>query len=131
MPTLLPYGLIKNDPGDESSTQWQPNDDQNIEHIDGHNHDGVNSAAVALTNMVKTSQTLLAADWVADGNQFRQEVTMPVGYTYLNSLIKFMVDDATDAYDNSEFYPVVQYTGASSFWIYTTDNTIGVHIIYV
>lgn len=128
---LLPYGYYALIAGEESSTEWMPHDSFNIVRLASHSHDGIDSALLTSTSFTKVSQFLLSTAWVVSGAGYRQLVTMPVGFHYLTSIIRYFVDKAGDPFDDSEFYPTTQWVTASQFWIYVNDNTIGVEVIYL
>jgi hypothetical protein len=123
------YGFIIPTAGDTSSTGWMVDQAANWVQIDGHNHDGSNSALISISLVAKTSQDLTAGSWAASGNLYRQEVTMPAGFTYDNAFMEFMITNGT--YADSKWDARTIKTGASSYYIYTSDNTITVTVRYV
>ncbi len=126
MSTVGAFGFIIPDVGDESSTEYMPDQRANWEQVDGHNHDGINSEQVSVSNVTKAPQVLPAASWVLVGSGiYRQLVTMPAGYTYDNAMMKYNLSGG------DEFYPTTEKDGASSFYIYINDNTEVVTVRYL
>lgn len=130
MATVLGYGFILNDAGDESATAWMANNNNNIQKLNDHNHDGVNSALVSTTSFSKTSQDIDATGWALVGaGIYSQGVAMPLGFTFDNVLMQFVIT-AGPAVDEV-WYPTVVKTGASAFDVYSNDNTIEFVVRYV
>lgn len=87
-----------------------------IQRLNGHNHDGVNSAPLA-----STSQNILPGSWVAapiGGGLFRQLVTMPgtIQYDTVNFWFKLSTGEVV--------YPSVERASANTYYIYTNDNSL-------
>jgi hypothetical protein len=127
--TVLGYGFIKPTAGDRSGVDWMPNEASNVQMTNDHNHDGSNSALINISALAKTSQNLLAAAWAAIGNLYRQEVTMPAGFTYDNAIMDFQITNGT--YTDCKWNARTEKSGASSYYIYTSDNTITVTVRYI
>lgn len=129
MATVLGYGFVKPDVGDESSTRWMVDHRNNWQKVNDHTHDGVNSALISIPTIVKVIQSYVAADWVflADGI-YTQTVSMPIGYEYDNAFFEHTITNGT--YADSEWSPRTIKTGASSYTIYSNDNTIDFDVRY-
>lgn len=88
----------------------------NIQQLNDHDHDGVNSAPLATQ-----TGNVVSVLWVAapiGGGMYRQSITMPTGLTYDGSDIWFRLS-------TGEFvYPSVERIDATHFYVYTNDNTI-------
>jgi hypothetical protein len=93
----------------------------NIQQLNDHTHNGVNSARIAAT-----TQTILAASWVADGayGTYYQDVTVPAGISYDTIRIEVRRSGAI-------IYPTITRTSSTVFRIYTNDNTVDNVISYV
>ena len=100
----------------DTGDQFFPAMEFNIQRLNDHTHNGVNSAPIA-----STQQSVLAASWAAapiGGGLYRQLVTMPVGFSYDTTNIWFKIS-------TGEFvYPTVERVSASTYYIYTNDNTL-------
>jgi len=94
----------------------------NIQRLNDHTHDGVNSQLLASANT-----PILSGNWVAapiGGGVFRQTVTMPAGYSYDQASIWFKLS-------TGEFvYPSVERISATQYWIYTNDNSLNYTAYY-
>lgn len=88
----------------------------NIQRLNDHAHDGVNSAPLA-----SQSQSIFPGSWVAapiGGGLYRQLVTMPLGLNYDTVDIWFKLS-------TGEFvYPSVERASASTYYVYTNDNSL-------
>lgn len=129
MATILGYGFVKPDVGDESSTQWMVDHRNNWQKVNDHTHNGVDSALISIPSTVKVVQSYAAAGWalVADG-VYAQTVTMPVGYEYENAFFEHMITNGT--YTDCEWNPRTFKTGLASYLIYSNDNTITFDVRY-
>lgn len=125
MSTTLAYGRIKpqdGDIGDEIFDALENNIDLN----DAHTHDGVTSAPIPSTNIQKTTQALLAANWSVVGNGiYKQTVTMSTG-TFDNSIPMFRDTD-----DNSQYFLRAEKVAANQFDVFINDNSKNVTVYYV
>ena len=126
MATVLPYGFIAQDNGDESSLQWMVDQRANWVRLDAHTHDGSNSAPINPANIVKQTQAIASASWVlVDDGIYRQQISMPTGYEYEGAFIKFNEDLSGD-----EYLLETEKTGTSSYWVYINDNTLDITARY-
>jgi hypothetical protein len=60
MPDSLPYGYIKPASGDNSVSEWMPNNAANTERMASHSHDGNNSAAIYGYMLQKYTEDLIS-----------------------------------------------------------------------
>ena len=127
----LTYGLKLPETGDLGSTFF-PGLEDNITQIDGHNHNGSNSAAIPATSITKSSQTISSASWVAtSGGTYRQEVTMPAGLTYDGVLIRFKISTVGSS-EGEWIYPSLEKgTASNKYYVYINDNTLSLTALYV
>ena len=89
MATTLSYGYIQPANGDPGST-WFPALNSNITQLNGHNHDGTNSAPIPANSIVSGTVNIPAANWVLDvAGRYRQDVTVPAGFSAANYAITF------------------------------------------
>jgi hypothetical protein len=122
----LTYGLKKPVSGDKGSIFFPALED-NFTQLDGHTHNGVNSAKIPSSSMSLITQSILAASWVSmGGGTFRQAVTLPNSMLYDQHIIKFRVTSS-----GHEIFPTIEKLAANQYYIYVNDNTLGVTAIYV
>jgi hypothetical protein len=122
----LSYGIKKPQDGDKGST-WFPALEDNFQQQNDHDHDGVDSAPIASTNIASVQQSLSAANWVAvSGGTYRQLVTVPNGKLYDNSFILFR-----NTADKSQMLLGVEKVSSTTYYVYINDSTIDVTAYYV
>lgn len=116
----LSYGYKKPENGDKGQPLF---DDlaANIQRVNDHNHDGVNSPPLTAQSLQGIQNTILAANWVAFGptGHYRQLVTMHPGFNFDTCFLSFRL--STGEY----IYPTVEKFSATQYYVYTTDNTQG------
>lgn len=121
----LSYGYLKPETGDKGSAFF-PALEQDIQQLNDHTHNGVNSAFIASGNVTATTQALSAADWVSvAGGKYRQLVAMPGALQYDNFIIGAKLTGVGDQY-----YPSVEKVSSNSFYIYINDNSLDVTVFY-
>lgn len=126
MSITLSYGYKKPTTGDKGST-WFQDLEADIQQLNDHDHDGVDSAPISSINITSTQQALSAASWVSvSGGTFRQLVTIPGGKTYDNSFILFR-----NTADKSQMFLGVEKASNTTYYVYINDNTIDVTAYYV
>jgi hypothetical protein len=99
----------------------------NITKTNAHTHNGVDSEAINITNLVKPTSTLVSTSWVAvagEAGSFKQSVIMPVGVLFDNVIVKVQLG-------SEQIFPTIVKTAASSFDITVNDNTMNLAITYV
>lgn len=97
-----------------------------IQQLNDHDHDGINSTKLDRKALDSISQALSAADWVlVAGGLYRQAVTMPAGLTYGTLGITAFLN-AT----GHQWYPNIEKINTTSFYIYINDNTLDVDVLY-
>lgn len=118
MATTLTYGYIQPVNGDKGST-WFPALNDNIQQLNDHAHNGVDSAPISGANITSGSVTIPAASWVSDGTgRFRQDVTVPAGYNMDSYSIIFKLSTG------EIILPSITRLSATSFRIFGPDNTL-------
>lgn len=88
----------------------------NITRLNSHNHDGSNSSPLG-----SVTQSILAAAWAAapiGGGLYRQLVTIPGTLSYDTCEIWFKLSTG------EVVYPSVERVSASTYYVYTNDNTL-------
>lgn len=122
----LTYGYKKPEAGDRGATLYQALED-NIQRVNDHNHDGLNSPLLNPQNFVGTPQTILAANWATYGGpigHYRQTVTMAPGFLFDTTKIGFRTTGG--AY----IYPTVERVASTTYNVYTIDNTQDMIALY-
>lgn len=90
--------------------------EQNIQQLNDHAHNGTDSQLLATT-----TANLLAANWAAapiGGGLYRQLVTMPAGFQYDVAEIWFKLSSGELT------VPTVERASATTYYVYTNDNTL-------
>lgn len=122
----LSYGYVKPETGDRGTVFWPALED-NIQQINDHNHDGLNSAKLLSSAVTAVTQTVLAASWSAQGGgTYKQTVTMPAGMAYddYGIVVKLSVLGHV-------IYPTIEKVTATTYDIYINDNTLALKVLYV
>lgn len=128
MAITLSYGYIKNQTGDKGSVFW-PDLEFNIQRVNDHTHDGVNSAKLSNASFDSAVQTLVAANWVAVVDElgtFKQTVTVPAGVNLDKHLPRFKHVATGDLLNLT-----VKILTTSTYEVEINDNTSDVQVAYV
>lgn len=122
----LTYGYKKPQTNDRGSTFFTPLE-VDIQQLNDHYHNGVDSAPIPVTSLTKSSATIAAGSWGAtSGGRYRQEVTLPAGFTFANTQFKF-----TTAAGNIAVLTVELGSAANKYYVYVNDNTLVLTALYV
>ncbi len=111
----LSKGVFKPDNGDTGDVFF-PDMAANCDWMNNHTHNGTNSQLLA-----STTQAILSAAWAAApiaGGLYVQTVTMPSGFSYDSCEIWFKLSS------NEYVFPSIERASATTFKIYTNDNTL-------
>lgn len=121
----LSYGFKKPQNPDSGDT-WFPAMSDNIQQLNDHNHDGLNSSLIAAQpGQVVTLQNISAAGWVAvSGGLFRQLVAMSASLVYDAVTITMRLSTG------DIIYPQVEKNTSTSYYVYTNDNTKSFVAVY-
>jgi len=126
MSTTLTYGQKIPNAGDRGVPLFQDLED-NFTRLDSHNHDGVNSPLLTAQAFVGIVATILAANWVTYGGpigHYRQLVTMEPGFVFDNTKIGFRTTSG------QVIYPTVERVTNTTYYVYTTNNSIDYIALY-
>lgn len=99
----------------------------NFEYLDDHNHDGVTSALIPAKSLSKGETSLLIAGWSLNAGDYRQLVTLPTGYTFDNSHLKFIIASGGDI--GKEIHPTITKASASTFYVSVYANTFDLDVV--
>lgn len=92
---------------------WFPALESNIQRVNSHNHDGVNSAPLASANVVATVQTVNSGSFSASGDKFRALVNTPSGKDFDNFAV--ICKDPTS---KDQMYLEVEKITDTTFYVY-------------
>lgn len=126
MSTTTARGYRKPQTGDRG---WYSDLEWNIDRVDAHSHNGTDSVALASPSIAKTTQDVLAASWVSLGEgNFRQTLTLPLGYNWNDSQIRFYVNGGP--MDGQEVLLSVKRVSTNTFDVFVNDNTLALKAVY-
>ena len=120
----LSYGYLKPQTGDKGSVFF-PALEADIQQLNDHNHNGVNSAPISAGSIAPVTQALLAANWVASGSGFRQLVLMPGTMQYDNFTVMAKLT-ATGL----QYYPTIIKASINTYYIHINDASLDVTVYY-
>ena len=130
MATTLSYGFVKPATGDNGTVFWPALEDD-IQKLNDHTHNGVNSARLTTVGSIATTQTVTSAGWVLLGDGlYRQTVTMPAALTSVGSTYDDHDIEIRDSTSGRKLVIPTQKLASTTFYVYTNDNTQGLKIIY-
>ena len=101
--------------------------EENFTQMDGHTHDGVNSPLLTAQAFVGVEETIPFASWATYGGpvgHYRQLVTVSPGFLFDTTKIGFRTTGG--AY----IYPTVERVTSTTYYIYSTNNTIDFVAVY-
>lgn len=124
MGTTLSNGYKRPSAGD---TDWWDQQEDNIQRMNDHDHDGVTGEKIAARNVTKSTSTIAASDWGSDlgGSSYSCTVSMPAGHEFDNAV--FLIYD-TDS--GAQIQPTLTKVNATSFTLMVNDNTLNLKVIY-
>lgn len=118
------YGYKKPETNDKGPVVF-PAMEFNIDRIDGHSHNGVDSEPLTALAIVGVAQNILSAAWVAtSGGEYRQLVTVPAGFNFDLVSISFRL--ASGHYVT----PTVEKVSATQYYVHTNDNSLSYVAVY-
>ena len=121
----LSYGYKLPETGDKGTPLFDALE-ENIERINDHSHDGINSPALTAQSLQGVPDTILAANWSAFGptGHYRQLVTLIAGFDYDKVYMSFRKTTG------EMIYPTVEKFSNTQYYVYTTDNTMNMVVVY-
>ncbi len=129
MGTTLSYGFEKPATGDKGSTFF-PALESDIQQMNDHNHNGVNSAKLAAGSTQATVQHLAHASWVGASAPYSMVVTIPSALTLTGSVYEDLAMQFRNHADGSIMYLDMVKDSSTTFTLYINDNTIDVDVAY-
>ena len=122
---VLSYGFQNPENGDRGAV-WFAALNADIVKMNDHTHDGSNTAQLNTGNMIGGSVSILAAAWTADGTgRYKQTVTCPAGFTIDSYAVKFSLTSTGHI-----IYPSIEKVSATTFIIYTLDNSLAYTAVF-
>ncbi len=117
---------------DDSGAEWFVGMNTNIQKMNDHAHNGVESALLSIAAVACTTQNILAAAWVATaGGTYRQLVTMPAGLTGATPALTYDTVSIQFRLSTGEIiYPSVEKASSTTFYVYTNDNSLAYVAVY-
>ena len=129
MSTTLTYGLKKPESGDRGTSVFTDLED-NIDLLDDHNHDGVNSALIPSTSIAKESLGIGAWSGPNSNGLYTALLTFPSGRLPEDSIVK--IQDATTKEDLSHLTKIRVVNGSNiQYEIYSNDNTLSLEALII
>lgn len=122
----LSYGYLLPESGDKGSALWTALEG-NIQQMNDHAHDGTDSAQIPGSNILSATTDIDHSDWAAYSGpigHYRQLVTMAAGYVFDANNISIRTSDG------KYVYPTIEKNDSTSFYIYSTDNTLDLVAVY-
>jgi hypothetical protein len=120
----LSYGYKRPQSGDRGAL-WFPAMEANIERLNDHDHDGVDSSLLSAGVIVKGSVTVAAASWtLLSTGKYKQTVTCPAGFNMTDHIPSVRL--AT----GHIIHPTIEKVSNTTFDIYTLDNSLTLTVIF-
>lgn len=126
MSTTLSHGFKVPSVGEKKT--WFDDLEVNIIKTNDHTHDGVNSAKIKSSSVLRESIIVLGTAFVADSGYegYKASVTMPSGYLFDET--KIVIRDNSSG---EEVFAKIAKTAAGAFDIFINNNTTDLRILYV
>lgn len=133
----LSYGFKKPETGDRGSV-WFPAMETNMQNLNDHNHNGTNSALIAVNAFAKPSSTITSGQWTNDGNgNYSKLVTVPSEISSAaapyNDIILYemicKINTAGTTYGD-RIYPTLERESATTFTV-IVNQAIDLIIYYI
>lgn len=129
MSVTLSNGYRKPQTGDRGSS-WMDDIEFNIERLNNHKHDGIDSEKLSPHNFNKPTAILSSANWGSDlgGSTYKQTVSLPANFNFDETFFKFIISGGT--YDGTVIYPSIVKVSNNTYDVYINDNTLNLKVIY-
>lgn len=121
----LTYGYKKPEANDKGPIVF-PAQEQNIQQLNDHNHDGANSKRLTTASIDAVPQTISAVNWVSlGGGNYHQQVTLLPGYSYDTTTLSFR-----DISTGAVLYPSVLRVSPTSMNVFSNDGVSDMLVLY-
>lgn len=114
-------------PADRGTT-FCPAISSNFASLDTHSHNGLDSPLISAKSLAKGTINILSTSWIACGeNEFSQIVTMPSGYLFDSSIIRFIISSGDFVGCEVSLSP--KKISTNSFEVYTSFPNLNLKVI--
>lgn len=113
---VLSFGFQNPQNGDPGSIYF-PALNFDIEQLNDHTHDGVNSALISGPSIAPTIFTAASANWTGTPGNYAQQIILPLGFN-LQESVMVVFDASGNVVANN-----IDNVGGTEFTIYSPDNT--------
>ena len=131
MSVTLSHGYKKPQAPDPGSV-WMPEHEQNIQLLNDHDHDGINSelldATVALT---RPTSSVTAVGWSPVAGGYEKTISTPASITEINIHFLKFVATAGISPVGSVVNPTIERVSATSYKVTVNDNTLAMTVYYI
>jgi hypothetical protein len=122
----LSFGFKKPQTGDRGSVYFPALEDD-IQQLNDHSHNGVDSALLSSSSFQAITQNLAAADWVLVSNgKYRQLVTVPGAITTLADWRVEFLDSS-----GNQQYLTMDRVSTTTYYVSINDNSIALVAQYL
>ena len=130
MATTLSYGFQKPATGDKGSVFW-PILEDNIEQLNDHDHDGVNSAKLTSAGSIATVQSVASGGWGSlSGGLYRQTVTLPAALTAVSGTYDDYAIEIRNSANGRKMFLQTEKVTSTTFYVWCNDNSISLKVLY-
>lgn len=121
---ILPYGIEQPTTGDRGSVFF-PILERGLQRLSSHDHDGINSALIDASSIGTATASAPAGSWVlVDSGKYTQNVDLPSGYTFDNSMISIRRSDTLEV-----VYCKVEKVDADTIKLTAATNTLSYTVV--
>jgi hypothetical protein len=121
----LSYGFFKPQANDDALVVFPALED-NIQQLNDHSHNGVDSAQLTSASIVSVRQTISSASWaLVSGGHYKQTVTLPAGFDYDTVGLEFRISTTGHL-----VYPTVEKVASTQFDVYFDDPSLSLVVLY-
>lgn len=109
---VLSFGYQLPEDGDFGSV-WFDALESNIQRLNGHSHDGLDSPLLSSQNIAAFSQTVLEASFLASGDKYRVQLSTPSSRDFDSFAIV-----CKDPTSKDQMYLEIEKIDATNFYVY-------------
>ena len=99
----------------------------NFSILDTHSHNGTNSPKISMSSAEKGVVNLTLNNWVASGDGYKQVVTLPSGYLFDTSMMKYIIASGVNV--GEEVCLTAKKISTNTFEIYTSFPTFDLKVV--
>lgn len=121
----LSHGYEKPETGDKGSVFFPALED-NIQKLNDHNHNGLNSELLTAAASAAVTQTISSASWAHQGSgTYRQTVTMPAGIAFETHAITLRNNA-----NGQQMFLGIEKVSSNSYYVFINDSSITLKAYY-